>query len=72
LDGKTKKIIAFTKLSQKAAELYDSRTIKQKRIIITKLFSRITYRDGSASVTYSNFTEVIANKTLKIGAILGR
>lgn len=64
--------LALLKLSQKAAELYATRSIAQKRVILTKLFSSFTYCDGSVSVTYSKFAEVIANKTLKTKAILGR
>lgn len=64
--------LALLKLSQKAAELYATRTIEQKRVILTKLFSSLTYSNGSVSVTYSKFAEVIANKTLKTKQILGR
>jgi len=64
--------LALLKLSQRAAELYRTRSIEQKRVIITKLFSRITYNDSSVSVIYSKFAEVIANKSLETGAILGR
>lgn len=71
LDSKTDKIIAFTKLSQKAAELYDSRSIKQKRVIITKLFQNITYDQGFVSVKYKELAQVIANKSLKTREILG-
>lgn len=59
-------------LSQKAAELYQTRSIEQKRIIITKLFSSITYTNESVSVKYSKFAEVVANKSLKTREILGR
>lgn len=64
--------LALLKLSQKAAELYASRTTQQKRVILTKLFSSFTYSDGAVSVKYSKFAEVIANKTLKTKEILGR
>lgn len=64
--------LALLKLTQKAAELYQTRTIDQKRVILTKLFSSFTYRDGAVSVTYSKFASVIANKTLKTKEILGR
>lgn len=64
--------LALLNLSQKAADLYQTRTITQKRVIITKLFSRITYNDGAVSVTYSKFAAVIANKSLKTREILGR
>lgn len=71
LDSQTDKIIAFTKLSQKAAELYDSRSVKQKRVIITKLFQDISYDDGFVSVKYKELAQVIANKSLKTREILG-
>jgi DNA invertase Pin-like site-specific DNA recombinase len=64
--------LALLKLTQKAAKLYQTRTIDQKRVILTKLFSSFTYRDGVVSVTYSKFASVIANKTLKTKEILGR
>lgn len=71
LDSKTEKIIAFTKLSQKAAELYDTRSINQKRVIITKLFQNITFEHGFVSVRYKELAQVIANKSLKTREILG-
>lgn len=71
LDSKTEKIIAFTKLSQKAAELYDTRSIRQKRVIITKLFQNITFEQGFVSVKYKELAQVIANKSLKTREILG-
>lgn len=64
--------LALLKLSQMAAQLYQTRTITQKRVILTKLFSSFIYSDGSVSVKYSKFAEVIANKTLKTKEILGR
>ena len=71
LDSKTEKIIAFTKLSQKAAELYDTRSINQKRVIITKLFQNISFEQGFVSVKYKELAQVIANKSLKTREILG-
>jgi site-specific DNA recombinase len=64
--------LALLNLSQKAAEIYQTRTVEQKRLIIIKLFKSITYNNGSISVTYTNFVKVIANKTLKTKEILGR
>lgn len=64
--------LALFRLSQDAAKLYRTRSIAQKRIIITKLFSSITYGNESVSVTYSKFAKVIANKSLKTKEILGR
>ena len=62
--------LALLNLSQKAAEIYQTRTIEQKRLIITKLFKSITSFNGSVSVTYTNFVRVIADKTLQTRAIL--
>lgn len=64
--------LALLKLTQMAAKLYRTRTVEQKRVILTKLFSSFTYRDGAVSVTYSKFASVIANKTLKTKEVLGR
>ncbi len=64
--------LALLKLTQMAAKLYQTRTIDQKRVILTKLFSSLTYSDGAVSVKYSKFASVIANKTLKTKEILGR
>lgn len=64
--------LALLKLTQMAAKLYQTRTIEQKRVILTKLFSSFTYGNGAVSVKYSKFAEVIASKTLKTKEILGR
>ncbi|HKU18096.1 MAG TPA: recombinase family protein [Candidatus Saccharimonadales bacterium] len=64
--------LALLNLSQKAAEIYKTRTVEQKRLIIIKLFSSITFNNDSVSVAYTNFVKVIANKTLKTREILGR
>lgn len=63
--------LALLNLSQKAAEIYQTRTVAQKRLIITKLFSNVTFNNGSVSVKYSNFVKVIADKSLKTRQILG-
>lgn len=64
--------LSLLKLTQMSAKLYQTRTINQKRVILTKLFTSFTYRDGVVSVKYSKFASVIANKTLKTKEILGR
>lgn len=63
--------LALLNLSQKAAGVFQTRTIEQKRVILTKLFSSITYNNGSVSVTYSKFAEVVAEKTLQTKQIIG-
>jgi len=64
--------LAHLNLSQKAAEIYQTRTIEQKRLILTKLFSSITFNNGFVSVTYTNFVKVIADKSIKTREILWR
>jgi len=64
--------LALLNLSQKAAELWQTRTVEQKRLIIIKLFGSITFNNGSISVTYTNFVKVIADKSIKTREILGR
>jgi beta-glucosidase-like glycosyl hydrolase len=64
--------LALLNLSQKATEIYQTRTIEQKRLILTKLFGSIVFNNGSISVTYTNFVKVIADKSIKSREILGR
>lgn len=64
--------LALLKLTQMAAELYQTRTIDQKWVILTKLFTSFTYSDGALSVNYIKFAAVVANNTLKTKEILGR
>lgn len=52
--------IALLELSQKASFIYRFKTIESKRIIITKLFEELTYKDGSVSVKYTKFANAIA------------
>jgi len=64
------KLVLF-ELSQKAAELYTKKTPDQKRLIITKLFQKLTYTDNLVSVTYTNFSRAIAQNVLKTNDLLG-
>jgi site-specific DNA recombinase len=52
--------LVLLELSQRAAELYPKKTPEQKRLIITKLFQKLTYDHGSISVIYTNFARAIA------------
>jgi len=52
-------------LSQKAAEIYPNRTPAQKRIIISKLFDKLTLEGGILSVKHSKFAEAIAQNVQK-------
>ena len=63
--------LVLLELSQKAASLYQSKTPEQKRLIITKLFSKITSKDDSVSVSYTNFATVIAQNVLKTKELIG-
>jgi DNA invertase Pin-like site-specific DNA recombinase len=62
--------ITLLKLSQKASEIYDSRTPDQKRLILSKLFKNISLKGGSISVEYTNFTYAIAQNVFKTKQIL--
>jgi DNA invertase Pin-like site-specific DNA recombinase len=63
--------LVLLELSQKAAQIYPRKTPEQKRIIITKLFKRITYSDGTVSVKYTNFAKAIAENVKKTNIVLG-
>lgn len=65
------KRLVLLKLSQKAASIYQKKTPEQKRLIITKLFSKITSNDDSVSVSYTNFAQAIAQNVLKTKELLG-
>jgi hypothetical protein len=58
-------------LSQKAASIYQKKTPEQKRLIITKLFSKITSKDDRVSVSYTNFAQAIAGNVQKTKQLLG-
>lgn len=63
--------LVLLELSQKAAEIYPNKTPEQKRLIITKLFTELTFTDDSLSVTFTNFTRVIAQKVQKTHKLIG-
>ncbi len=67
----TEQAVVLLELSQRAAELFDTRNTEQKRVIMTKLFSSITSTGGVVSVKYTKFAEVVANNTLKTKEIIG-
>jgi len=52
--------LVILELSQKAAQLYPNKTPEQKRLILSKLFTRLTLKDGFLSVTYTKFAQAIA------------
>jgi site-specific DNA recombinase len=53
--------LVILELSQKAADLYVKKTPEQKRLIISKLFEKVTIKGGVISVSYSKFAAAIAN-----------
>jgi DNA invertase Pin-like site-specific DNA recombinase len=63
--------LVLLELSQKAASIYQKKTPEQKRLIITKLFSKITSKDDSVSVSYTNFAQAIAGNVQKTKQLLG-
>lgn len=54
--------LVILELSQKAADLYAKKTPEQKRLIISKLFEKLSLKGGVISVKYSKFAEAIAEK----------
>lgn len=63
--------LVLLELSQKAAELYPKKTPEQKRLIITKLFDKLTYKDGVVSVNFTKFSQSIAQNVKLTHQILG-
>lgn len=57
--------LVILELSQKAADLYAKKTPEQKRLIISKLFEKLTLKGGIVSVKYSKFASAIADKVQK-------
>jgi hypothetical protein len=62
--------LIILELSQKAADLYVKKTPEQKRLIISKLFEKLTLKGGVVSVKYSKFAEAIADKVQKTRNLL--
>jgi Recombinase zinc beta ribbon domain len=57
--------LVILELSQKAADLYAKKTPEQKRLIISKLFEKLSLNGGVISVKYSKFAEAIADNVQK-------
>jgi len=57
--------LVILELSQKAADLYVKKTPEQKRLIISKLFEKLSLKGGVISVKYSKFAEAIADNVQK-------
>ena len=58
--------LTMLELSQKAAQIYANGMPDQKRLIISKLFAKLTIKKGAVSVTYTNFASIIAQNVLEI------
>jgi site-specific DNA recombinase len=63
--------LVLLELSQKAAEIYPRKTPQQKRLIITKLFKNLTFDNDSLSVSFTDFTQVIANNVEETRKLIG-
>jgi DNA invertase Pin-like site-specific DNA recombinase len=63
--------LVLLELSQKAAEIYPSKTPEQKRLIITKLFDKLTYDNGVVTVIYTNFARAIAQNVQLTHQLIG-
>jgi DNA invertase Pin-like site-specific DNA recombinase len=63
--------LVLLELSQKAAALYPKKSPEHKRIIITKLFDQLDYKDGSISVKYTNFARAIAHNVKLTRNLIG-
>jgi len=57
--------LVLLELSQKAAQLYLSKSPEQKRLIISKLFATVTIKGGILSVKYTKFAQAIAERVLE-------
>ncbi len=56
---------AILELSQKAAQIYAQKQPQQKRLIISKLFSKLTLKEGVLSVSYTTFAQVLVEKVIE-------
>lgn len=62
--------LVLLELSQKAAELYVRKAPEQKRLIASKLFSKMMLKQGSLSVEYTNFAQTVAEKVQETRKIM--
>lgn len=63
--------LVLLELTQKAAEIFKTRTTEQKRLIITKLFSKLYYEGDAVSVEYTEFAKIIAEKVQETRILMG-
>lgn len=64
-------VLVFLELSQKAAQIYATRSPQQKRLIITKLFKNIQLDNDILSVNYTEFAQAIAQNALETRKLIG-
>jgi site-specific DNA recombinase len=62
--------LVLLELSQKAANIYQTRPPEDKRLIISKLFNDLTIKGGVLSVKYTNFARAIAQNVLETKKLL--
>lgn len=70
LNARLEQRLVVLELSQKAAELYAHKTPTQKRLIISKLFEKLTLKGGLLSVKYTKFAAVIAQNVQQTTKLL--
>jgi len=63
--------LVVLELTQKAGLIYAKKTPEQKRLIITKLFTNLTFSDGGVSVKYTKFAHAIAENVQLTRNLLG-
>ena len=63
--------LVLLELTQRAAELYPTKSPEQKRLILCQLFKKMIYKDGSVSVIYTDFSKMIAKKVQLTKIVLG-
>jgi DNA invertase Pin-like site-specific DNA recombinase len=71
LGNRLDQALVLLELSQKAAEIFPKKTPQQKRLIITKLFKKVTFDSDSLSVSFTNFAQVIANNVEETRKLIG-
>lgn len=63
--------LVILELTQKAGLIYAKKTPEQKRLIITKLFTNLTFTEGGVSVKYTKFAHAIAENVQLTRNLLG-
>ena len=64
-------VLVLLELSQKAAQIFATRSAQQKRLIITKLFKDIQFDNDILSINYTDFAQLIAQNVLETQKIIG-